>query len=275
VRRVARHHPMAVLGAVIIAAWLTIGVLAPMISPFPPVEQNLRDRFSPPDGKYLFGTDKLGRDIFSRVMHGARVSLPVGVAVVIVAGSVGTTIGAVAGFGGRWLDEILMRLSDLVISFPSLILAMAVSAALGPSLQNSMLAIVSVAWPKYARLMRGLVLSAKENDYVSAARAIGASPRRILFRAILPNCLAPTFILATLDLGTAILIFSGLGFLGLGQVPPNPEWGAMIADGANAFQYWWVGTFPGLAIFSVCLGFNFVGDALRDLLDPRLRGTMN
>jgi peptide/nickel transport system permease protein len=238
-----------------------------------PLAQSIAERFQAPNSAHWFGTDKLGRDIYSRTIWGTRVSLPIGIAAVLAAATFGTAVGATAGFSGRWLDETLMRASDLVMSFPSLILAMALAAALGPNLRNSMLAIVAVTWPKYARVIRGMVLSVKENEYVSAARAIGAGDGRILFRAVLPNCIAPAFILATLDLGTAILIFSGLGFLGLGQVPPNPEWGAMVADGANAFQFWWVGTFPGLAIFSACLGFNFVGDALRDLLDPRLRGS--
>lgn len=272
IRRMYRTSPLAVVGLVIIIGWALVAVFAPYVATHEPLEQILAMRYKPPSAEHWFGTDKLGRDVFSRVVWGSRVSLPIGVGVVALSALIGILIGTVAGYFGKWIDEVLMRFSDLVISFPVLILAMAVAAALGPSLVNSTIAIVAVWWPRYARMMRSLVISSRELDYVVAADALGARPWRIMLKTIVPNALAPVFILATLDLGTAILTFASLGFLGLGQVPPDPEWGAMVAEGANAFQYWWVGTFPGLAILSVALAFNFVGDALRDLLDPRLRG---
>jgi peptide/nickel transport system permease protein len=272
IRNMYKASPLAVVGLALIAIWLLVAVLAPYVATHEPLAQTISMRYKPPSAEHWFGTDKLGRDVFSRVVWGSRVSLPIGVGVVALSAVVGIIIGTVAGYFGKWIDEALMRFSDLVISFPVLILAMALAAALGPSLINSTIAIVAVWWPRYARMMRSLVISSRDLDYVVAADALGARPWRIMLKTIVPNALAPVFILATLDLGTAILTFASLGFLGLGQVPPDPEWGAMVAEGANAFQYWWVGTFPGLAILSVALAFNFVGDALRDLLDPRLRG---
>lgn len=264
-------HPMAVVGLVIVLMWVTVAALAPWIATHEPNAQNLAMRNKPPSAEHWFGTDRLGRDVFSRVVWGSRVSIPVGIGVVAAAAVTGLIIGAVAGFVGGWLDEALMRLSDLVLSFPVLILAMALAAALGPSLVNSTIAIAVVWWPRYARLARGLVIALREQEFVVAATAAGATRGRVLFKTILPNILAPIVVLATLDMGTAILTFASLGFLGLGQVPPNPEWGAMVADGTTAFQFWWVSTFPGLAILTVAMGFNFIGDALRDLLDPRWR----
>lgn len=270
-RKLSRASPLAIVGLIIVVAWIVIAALAPVIATHDPVSQNLLVRNKPPNADHWFGTDRLGRDVFSRVVWGARVSIPVGIGVVLAAAIVGVTLGTIAGFVGRWLDEILMRFSDLVLSFPILILAMALAAALGPSLVNSTIAIAVVWWPRYARVARGLVISLREQEYVVAAKALGATSRRLIWNAILPNTLAPVVVLATLDVGTAILMFASLGFLGLGQVPPHPEWGAMVADGTTAFQYWWVSTFPGLAILSIALGFNFIGDALRDFLDPRLR----
>lgn len=272
--RLLRKNPLAVIGLAIVLLWVGVAILAPFITVHDPVAQNLLVRNKPPSSVHWFGTDTLGRDVFSRVIWGSRVSLPVGIGVVVAAALIGMIVGAVAGFVGGWLDEIVMRFSDLVLSFPVLILAMALAAALGPSLVNSTIAIAIVWWPRYARVMRGLVISVREQEFVAAARVVGATPGRILAKAVLPNTLAPIVVLATLDVGTAILTFASLGFLGLGQVPPNPEWGAMVADGTTAFQYWWVSTFPGLGILSVAMGFNFIGDALRDLLDPRLRNQL-
>lgn len=274
VLRMLRQNPLAVIGLIIVIVWIGVAVLAPFITQHDPVTQNLLVRSKAPDGDYWFGTDRLGRDIFSRVVWGSRVSLPVGIGVVGAAAVIGMLVGAIAGFVGGWLDEALMRISDLVLSFPVLILAMALAAALGPSLVNTTIAIAIVWWPRYARVMRGLVISIREQEFVAAARAIGSTPGRILRKEVIPNTLAPVVVLATLDVGTAILTFAALGFLGLGQVPPNPEWGAMVADGTTAFQYWWVSTFPGLAILSIAMGFNFIGDALRDLLDPRVRSQL-
>ncbi|HLT57431.1 MAG: ABC transporter permease [Limnochordales bacterium] len=269
--KLLRLHPMAFVGFVIVLAWIVVAALAPWIATHEPNAQNLSMRNKPPSAEHWFGTDRLGRDVFSRVVWGARVSIPVGIGVVAAATVTGLIIGAVAGFVGGWLDEALMRVSDLVLSFPVLILAMALAAALGPSLVNSTIAIAAVWWPRYARLARGLVIALREQEFVMAATAAGATPGRVLAKTIVPNILAPILVLATLDMGTAILTFASLGFLGLGQVPPDPEWGAMVADGTTAFQFWWVSTFPGLAILTVAMGFNFIGDALRDVLDPRWR----
>lgn len=266
-----RRSSAFLIGVLLIGAWILLALLAPMIAPYSPTEQHLADRLSPPNPKYLFGTDELGRDVLSRVLYGARISLPIGFGVVILTAWLGTTLGAIAGFIGGLVDEFVMRLCDAVLAFPSLILAMAITAALGPGLSNAMLAIVLVLWPEYARLMRGQVLYLREMEYVTAARAIGASEMRILWRHILPNALTVILVKATLDVGNAILLAAALSFVGLGAVPPMPEWGAMIAAARQKFFEWWIGTFPGLAILTTVIGFNFLGDGLRDLLDPRVR----
>jgi peptide/nickel transport system permease protein len=267
----ARRSPTLLTGLLVVALWLLIALLAPAIAPYSPVEQRLAERLSPPSLKHPFGTDELGRDVFSRVLYGARISLPIGFGVVILTAALGTTLGAVAGFVGGLVDEFIMRLCDAVLAFPSLILAMAITAALGPGLQNAMLAIVLVLWPEYARLMRGQVLALREMEYVTAARAVGAPEVRILWRHILPNASSVVLVKASLDVGNAILLAAALSFVGLGAVPPTPEWGAMVAAARQKFFEWWIGTFPGLAILSAVIGFNFLGDGLRDLLDPRLR----
>jgi peptide/nickel transport system permease protein len=246
-------------------------VAAPLIAPYGPLTQRVVDRLQAPSAAHLFGTDALGRDLFSRVLYGGRISLPVGFLVVTVSLAIGGTIGALAGFGAGWLDGLLMRLTDMVMAFPIIILAMTIAAALGPGLDHTMIALVAVSWPRYARVTRGLVLSVKENEYVHASRALGATPLHLLTRVVLPNCLAPAVVMATLDLGNAILTFSGLSFLGLGSPPPAPEWGAMVAAGTQTFDQWWVSAFPGLAILTLVMAFNFIGDGVRDALDPRLR----
>ncbi len=269
--RFLRRNPLALTGLLLVCAWALISLAAPLLAPHPPLEQNIVDRLQPPSPAHWFGTDQLGRDIFSRVLYGGRLSLPAGIAVVVVAGVLGTLLGALAGFLGGWFDELTMRLTEIFTAFPTIILAMAIAAALGPSLMNAIVAMVVVWWPNYARTVRSLVISVKSEEYVEAARAVGVQEGRILWRTVLPNCVASAVILATIDLGNAILVFAGLSFLGLGPEPSTPEWGRMVADGIQYFDQWWMAAFPGLAIFTLVMGFNFLGDGIRDALDPRLR----
>ncbi len=266
-----KRNKLVTIGIVIIVFWIFIAITAGVIAPFGPLEQNLIDRLQAPNSTYLFGTDQLGRDVLSRVMYGGRISIPAAVMVVIAAGIVGTLVGSIAGFLGGATEEVFMRVTDVFMAFPTLILAMAIAAALGPSISNAIVTLAIVWWPGYARVVRGLVLSIKENEYVTASRAIGSTEPRVLRRVVLPNAMAPVLVLATLDLGNAILVFAGLSFLGLGPEPSTPEWGRMVADGLAYFDQWWISTFPGLAIFTIVMAFNFVGDGLRDALDPRLR----
>lgn len=259
------------LGLVICILWFLIAIFAPFIATHSTTAQNLDIRFEAPNAEHFFGTDELGRDVFSRVMYGSRISLTAGIVTVVIAFIFGIFYGGIAGYRGGWIDETMMRFSELIMSFPPLILAMVIAAALGPSIFNSVVAMAVIWWPNYARLMRSMVISLKESEYVVASKAMGASHFRILFKEILPNSLGPLLIMATLDLGNAILMFAGLSFLGLGTQPPIPEWGSMVSSGAQAMQYWWVSTFPGLAIFSIAIAANFVGDGLRDFLDPKLK----
>ncbi|TXK20068.1 ABC transporter permease [Homoserinibacter sp. GY 40078] len=264
----AWRRPLAVIGLVVVAFWVLVVIFGPLIAPYDPIAQDSA-RYLPPSAEHLFGTDGVGRDVFSRVVSGARISLPVAVGLVALSLAIGSTVGAIAGYAGGVVDGVLMRIVDLFFSFPAIVLAMAVSAALGPSLLNAVAAIVVVSWPAYARVTRSLVLGLRDANYIQASRLLGASAGRALLRDIAPNVIGPILVVATLELGNAILLLSGLSFLGLGAVPPTPEWGAMVADGARAFYNYWVALFPGLAIFSVVLAFNFIGDALRDALDPR------
>lgn len=264
----AWRRPLAVVGLAVALGWLALALLAPVIAPTDPLAQDA-GRFLAPSVQHLMGTDGLGRDVLSRVLHGARISIPLAFMLVGLSLVVGATVGAVSGYVGGRLDEVLMRVVDLFFAFPAIILSMAVVAALGPSLRNAVLAIVVVSWPVYARVTRSLVLSLRNSEYVASSRLLGISSARALVREVLPNVAGPVLVLATLELGNAVLLLSGLSFLGLGAVPPTPEWGAMVSEGARTFNYWWVGAFPGLAILSVVLGFNFLGDSLRDALDPR------
>jgi peptide/nickel transport system permease protein len=265
------RKPMAVVGALVILAWIAVSIAAPLLSSFDPTEVNVDNRLAPPSAENWLGVDGLGRDVFTRVLYGGRVSLPVAAVVVIVASIFGTLYGALAGYLGGWVDEITMRIVDMVLAFPSLILAMAIAAALGSSIQNSMLALLVVWWPPYARLARGQVLALRARDFVSAAEALGLRERRILLRHVLPNAVAPSIVLMAMDFGNAIIITAALSFLGLGAVPPTPEWGAMVAEGRELTAQWWISTFPGVAILMVALAANFVGDGLRDAIDPKLR----
>jgi peptide/nickel transport system permease protein len=262
------RQPLAIAGGVIALAWIVVAIFAPLISPHDPLAQTFTPSQSP-SLEHLFGTDELGRDVLSRVIHGSRVSLPIALLLVALAAAIGGLVGALAGYFRGLVDGVIMRAADLVFAFPPIILAMVVAAVLGRGLRNAALAIVVVAWPSYARVVRGLVLSVGESEYVQSARLLGAPARRALFRDVLPNVAGPVLVLATLDLANAILLLSGLSFLGLGAQPPKAEWGAMVADGTQYFQWWWMGTFPGLAIFTVVLAFNFIGDSLRDVFDPR------
>jgi peptide/nickel transport system permease protein len=272
VRRSIRRNPLLLIGLAVVIAWIAAAILAPVLTPYQPLQQNVTDRIQPPNAAHFWGTDELGRDIFTRVLYGGRITIPAGILVIVFGSLLGSTIGAIAGFfGGIW-DEIIMRLTELFMAFPTIILAMAVSAALGPDIRNAILALVVVWWPGYTRLMRGLVMKAKTNDYVEAAQCVGASPAYILVRTVIPNCLAPMVVMTTLDIGNAILTFAGLSFLGLGPDPASPEWGRMVAIGIDYFDQWWMWLFPGVAIGSLVIAFNFIGDGLRDILDPRLRG---
>ena len=266
--RAGRRQPLAAAGALIAVAWILIAIFAPLVAPANPLAQNFPAQQSP-SWHHLFGTDELGRDVLSRVIYGSRITVPIALLLVVCAATIGSAVGAVAGYFRGFVDGTLMRGTDLVFAFPPIILAMVVAAVLGRGLQNAALAIVVVAWPSYARVVRGLVMSVGDSEYVQAARLLGAPARRTMVRDVLPNVAGPVLVLATLDLANAILLLSGLSFLGLGAQPPTAEWGSMVADGTNYFQWWWIGTFPGLAIFTVVLAFNFLGDSLRDVFDPR------
>lgn len=264
----AWRQPLTVVALVILAFWAVVIVFGPLIAPADPLAQSA-DRLVPPGGDHLLGTDTLGRDVWSRVIAGARVTLPLSMLLVALSMVVGTALGALAGYLGGLVDEAIMRLADLVFAFPSIILAMVVTAALGPGLHNAVLAMLVVSWPQYARVARSLVLGARNSEYVIASRLIGVGVIRSLLRDILPNVLSPILVLAMLDFGNAVLLLSGLSFLGLGTVPPTAEWGAMVSEGVQQFSAWWIATFAGLSILTVVMAFNFIGDTLRDALDPR------
>jgi ABC-type dipeptide/oligopeptide/nickel transport system permease subunit len=267
-RRSALRRPLALVGFAIVLFWAVLALFAPWIAPYDPLAQDFA-LFESPSREHLFGTDELGRDVLSRVVYGARLSLPLAVLLVALASVIGGVLGGVAGYFRSLPDAIVMRTVDVVFAFPAIILAMVVTASLGPNVRNAVLAIVVVSWPAYARVVRGLVLSLGDSQFVQSSRLLGASSRRTLVRDVLPNVAGPVVVLATLDLANAILLLSGLSFLGLGAQPPTPEWGSMVAVGTQNFQFWWVGMFPGLAIFTAVLAFNFLGDSLRDRFDPR------
>ena len=269
----ALRQPAVLAGAVVLVLFLLAALLAPVLSPADPQAQNVLEGLRPPSAAHLFGTDKLGRDLLSRILYGARISLFVGVVVVLLSSVVGTLLGVLAGYLGGWVDEALMRITDIFFAFPALILAMAIAGALGPSLQNALIAISAVTWPVYARLLRGQVLALREREFVLAARIVGVPEWQIILRHLLPNMLAPLLVQASFDMGGAITSVAGLSFIGFGAQPPTPEWGVMISEARTYMATaWWMGTFPALSIMLVVGGFNLLGDGLRDLLDPRLRG---
>lgn len=265
---VAWLQPLAAVGIALASVWLIVALLAPWLAPYDPLDQ-AGSLYQAPSPQHLFGTDDLGRDVLSRVLWGARVSVPLAVLLVTLAFLIGGTLGALAGYFGGWVDEIVMRLADLVFAIPTILLAMAVVAALGAGLLHAVLAVVVVSWPGHARVVRSLVRGTMQSDYVAVARLLGASAARALAVEVLPNVAGPVIVLAALEMGNAILLLSGLSFLGLGARPPAAEWGSMVSTGAQHFESWWMGMFPGLAIVSVVLAFNFLGDSLRDALDPQ------
>ncbi|MGH8056943.1 MAG: ABC transporter permease [Candidatus Entotheonellia bacterium] len=275
VRRLLRH-PGGVAGLVVISWAVAIALLAPSLSPADPLAQNLAARLQAPSRLHLMGTDDFGRDILSRVMYGARISMTVGFLAIGIAVAGGIAFGLVAGFyttgrWGRWIDHAIMRTSDIMLAFPTVLLAIAIVTAFGPSLRNAMLAIAIIYIPRFVRIVRASVLVEKEETYIEAGQALGVSVPRLLFRHLLPNALSPVIVQATLGLAEAIIEAAALSFLGLGATPPTPEWGAMLSEGRAYLRLApWVTFFPGLAIFLVVVSFNLLGDALRDALDPRL-----
>ncbi|MFS3916133.1 ABC transporter permease [Bacillus australimaris] len=266
------EHKLAVIGSVIVFLFLILAIFAPLIAPYGINEQSLGERFSAPSAAHWFGTDDFGRDIFSRVVHGARISLWVGFFSVLGSVILGTLLGLMAGYGGRVLDAVISRLFDILLAFPSILLAIAIVSILGPSLQNALIAIAIINVPTFGRLVRSKVLSIKQEEYVLAAKAVGMSHRRIVLRHILPNSMVPVIVQATLAIGTAIIEAAALGFLGLGAQAPSPEWGKMLADARPYLvQAPWTLFFPGIAIMLTVLGFNLMGDGLRDTLDPKMK----
>jgi peptide/nickel transport system permease protein len=265
------RNPGGLIGLGILLVLLLVALLAPFISPNP-IEQNIAERLKPPSPVHLLGTDQLGRDVWGRVAHGAQISLKVGFGVVVLSILIGVSVGLLAGsLGGAW-DNLLMRITDIFFAFPSLILAMAIAAALGPNLNNTIIAVALVSWPIYARLVRANVLALREREFVEAARGLGASGGRIMARHLLPNTLTPIFVQASFDVGGAILTAAGLSFIGFGAQPPTPEWGAMVSETRNFInEAIWAPSAPAVAILLTVLAFNLLGDALRDVLDPRAR----
>ncbi|MFI5012832.1 MAG: ABC transporter permease [Hyphomicrobiales bacterium] len=270
-QRWRRRYGIAAIGAAIILAWIVIAVAAPLLTPYSPNAVDVSIRLRPPSGAHWLGTDELGRDVLTRLLYGSRISLVTGFVVVILGSVFGTLAGGAAAYMRGRGEELIMRLTDLVLCFPPIILALAIAAALGIGTTNTIIAMLVVWWPKFARLAHSLVLVQRSQEYVEAAVVVGLKPGRILLRHIIPNAVGPLIVLITLDIGNAIITFAGLSFLGLGVVPPTPEWGSMVAEGRELVEQWWVAAFPGFAILTVVLGFNFLGDGVRDWLDPKSR----
>lgn len=269
-----RSNYLAMFGLGIVLMLVLVAVFADFIAPYDPLAGGgLRtERLLPPSWDHLMGTDDQARDIFSRIVYGARATLKVVAMVALIATPIGLLVGTTAGYFGGWVDTVLMRLTDIFLAFPRLILALAFVAALGPGIENAIIAIAITSWPPYARLARAETLTIRDSDFIAASRLQGATSARILWKHVTPLCLSSVIIRVTLDMAGIILTAAGLGFLGLGAQPPEPEWGAMIANGRrHLIDYWWVATMPGIAIFTVSLGFNFLGDGLRDVLDPKAR----
>ena len=257
-----------IIGGLVLLFWVVVAITVQWWAPFDPLEV-AGPRLQGPSLDNWMGTDDLGRDVFTRTMYGARSSVPIAILVIVAAVLIGSLVGAVAGFMGKWVDAVLMRVVDVALAFPPILLAMVIAATLGPGLRNAFFAMIVVWWPIYARLLRGQVMAIKELDHVEAATAIGATRTRILRRHILPLSMTPVLVNATTDFGNVVLLFASLSFIGLGATPPDPEWGSMITEGAKQFYDWHIATAPGVAILTVVLASNFVGDGLRDLFDPR------
>jgi len=267
-----RQNPLTIIGISIFLGFILMAIFAPAIAPYGPYEINPPELLQPPSSQHFFGTDECGRDIFSRVVYGARISLAAGLTITIISMIIGSTIGIVSAYTGGIVDDIIMRIADVFLSFPWIVMAMAINSVLGRGIINTVIALSIVWWPIYARLIRSQALSIKQMPYTEAIRALGAGKLRIIFIHILPNCLSPVLVQASLDIGGAILWCAALSFIGLGAQPPSPEWGAMITVGSHYLrESWWYATFPGLMITIVVLGFNLLGDGLRDIIDPRLR----
>ena len=269
-RRFAANR-LAVVGLAIILALVLVAILADVLAPYSPITGDLRTmRLLPPSMEHWMGTDEQGRDILSRVIYGSRLTLYIIILVAIIAAPVGLAMGTVAGYAGGWTDSILMRITDIFLAFPKLILALAFVAALGPGIENAVIAIAVTSWPPYARIARAETLTVRASDYIKAVEIMGATSFRIVLRHVMPLCISSLIVRVTLDMAGIIIIAAGLGFLGLGAQPPLPEWGAMIASGRRfILDQWWVAAMPGMAILVVSLGFNLLGDGLRDALDPR------
>lgn len=268
----AKKSPLTMVGLSIVLALVFVAILAPYIAPYDPIALSLSNRLASPSLSHLLGTDELGRDILSRIIYGTGVALKIMIIVLAIDLPLGVLLGIVAGYFGGWIDEIIMRTADIFMAFPRLILAMAIGAALGPSLVNTMIAIAITMWPAYARLARGETLSIKERTFIEAEKALGTSKARIILSSILPLCSSTTIVRATLDMGNVIRIAAGMSFLGLGAQPPTPEWGLMVSTGRSfLISQWWVPTFPGFAILLAVFGFNLLGDGIRDIADPHLR----
>ncbi len=267
-----RRTKLAVIGTAIVIAFVLVAIIGPLFIPYDPLSQNMAERLQPPSLRHFFGTDQFGRDIFSRVISGAMIEVEIIIIVSVISGGIGLMLGVTAGYFGGVIDEILMRATDMFLAFPSLILAMAFAAMLGPSLINTIIAISLVGWTVFARLARAEAMRVKTQPYIEAIKALGASNTRIISIHVTPMCVSPVLVQLTLRMGTVILTAASLGFLGLGVRPPLPEWGAMVSDGRSfLLDQWWISTFPGIAIAIVVLGFNLLGDGLRDIMDPRLR----
>lgn len=264
------ENRLNLVGLFFVSLVVLSAVFAPAIAPEGPNEQDLFNRLDSPSAEHPMGTDQLGRDVLSRLLYGAQISLKIAVVVVAITLAIGTAVGVVAGYAGGWVDEALMRMVDILLAFPGILLALVIAGILGPSLTNIMIALAVVGWTQYARIIRGSVLSVKEEEFVKSAQLMGVSRTRIVLRHIVPNVVTPVVVLATMDMAYVILGTAGLSFLGLGAQPPTPEWGTMLSQGRNHVDTaWWVVNFPGLAIMITVLGFNLLGDGLRDVLDPR------